>query len=40
MTEKNAIILTNLERYPDQTPTVMLMALTQTACGSYVQVVK
>ena len=36
--ERNWLILESFKKYPDHTPTVVLLALTQKACGKYLEV--
>lgn len=36
--ERNWLILESMKKYPEQTPTVILVALTERACGKYTDV--
>lgn len=36
--QRNGLIFASMERYPDHTPIVVLVALTQRACGTYLKV--
>jgi len=33
--KRNALILASIEKYPEHTPTTILLALTERACGKY-----
>ena len=33
--ERNSLILASMEKYPDVSPTAVLLALTERACGKY-----
>lgn len=35
--KRNGLILASAERYPANTPTVILMALTERKCGKYIR---
>jgi len=35
--KKNGVILNSIEKYPDYTPSVILIALTEEACGRYIR---
>lgn len=36
--QRNGLIFASMEKYPDHTPTVIIVALTQRACGVYLKV--
>lgn len=36
--KRNGLIFASMKKYPDHTPTVILLALTQKACGRYLVV--
>lgn len=38
MSERNWLILESMKKYPDHTPTAILIALTQRTCGVYLEV--